>query len=177
MIRMKQMALIAIIGMLSFARPSNAFLTQIGVGDYLAHTVINFGNGAIYEFDVSFDDLTWTGRDLLGFIVDETDLEWEIQEFSFGTLLDGLTFDGNSNIGFGGGDNWWQYWVRDDAADSWESSPVGFSDRTIADGSWDGWVYGNANPPVLIPEPGTLILFGVGMVALGIGRRRCRWGE
>lgn len=174
--RRRIMALLAIIGTLTLSLPADAFLTQVGDGDYLAHMVINFGNGSIYEFDVNFSDLAWTGQDLMNYIEQETTLITHQQEFDFGGgpvfLLDGLEFDGNSDIGFQGGNNWWQYWVRDDATDSWESSPVGFSDRTIADGSWDGWVYGNANPPVLIPEPGTLILFGVGMVALTAVRRR-----
>ena len=155
---------------------SDAFLTQLGDGDYLSHLVINFSDGGIYEFDVRYSDLMWTGKDLLDFVEQSTDLETVQNEFEFGGgpvfFLDGISFDGRSNSGFGGGDDWWRYWIRDGETGEWESPAFGFSDRTISDGSWDGWVYGSANPPVLIPEPGTAWLLAGGMMLLGWMRRR-----
>lgn len=171
----KTLTLITLLGAWGAAVPANAFRTQLGDGDYLAHMVINFSNGAIYEFDVQFSDLAWTGRDLMNYVEAESTLVSHQNAFDFGDgpvfFLDGLEFDGNSNIGFGGGDNWWRYWIRDGETGAWESPVFGFSDRTLSDGSWDGWVYGSANPPTLIPEPGTVFLFGLGIVVLATVRR------
>lgn len=172
----KAILLLALIITVGSAHTSNAYLTQLGDGDYRAYLVINFDSGAIYEFEVNFSDLLWSGRDLLNFVEAETSLVSHQQSFDFGGgpifFLDGLEFDGHSNIGFAGGDNWWHYWVRDGETGEWEMPMFGFSDRQLSDGSWDGWVYGNSNPPMLIPEPGTAILLGMGILMLGWVRRR-----
>lgn len=143
----------------------------VGTGTNQANLVINFSSGAIYQYEVLFDAIDWTGEDLLGHVVDETALEWEVQVFSFGTLLDGLSIDDHSDVGFGGGNNWWQYWVRESADDPWQQAATGFSDRTVSDGAWDGWVYGSASPPMLIPEPGVGALILLGFAVLGVRRR------
>ncbi len=149
---------------------ADAAITQLGFGTNNSHLVINFSNGAIAQFEVSYNDvlLSGTGKALMDYVESQTALETVQNEFNFGEgpifFLDGISYEGNSNSGFGGGDDWWQYWVWDPSDESWTSPGFGFSDRLIEDGSWDGWVYGSSAPPVLIPEPGTLLLslFGMG---------------
>jgi hypothetical protein len=72
----------------------------------------------------------------------------------------------------------WGYYTADGPAfdeDSWSFAPVGFSDRELVDGQWDGWSwapdFADSVPslPVaaVVPAPGSiLLLLGV------VGRRR-----
>lgn len=149
---------------------ADAAITQLGFGTNTSHLVINFSNGSIAQFEVSYNDvlLSGTGKSLMDYVESQTALETIQNEFDFGDgpvfFLDGISYKGNSNSGFGGGDNFWRYWSRDSATDSWISPMYGFSGRDLGDDSWDGWVYGSSAPPVLIPEPGTLLL-----CLLGIG--------
>jgi hypothetical protein len=46
---------------------------------------------------------------------------------------------------------------------------VGFGDRAVSNGSWDGWVFESASAPMAVPAPGAVALLA--MVAV---RRRAR---
>ncbi len=152
---------------------SAAFIDEVtisewaGTGDNTAYVVIDFADGAEYAFGVCFDGQT-TGDVIHHLLDDETGLEVEFQDYGFGELVTGLSYDGHSNSGYGGGDDWWHYWISDDG-ESWTSPEYGISDRVVVDGSWDGWVYGSAGEP--IPEPTTAALLFMGGVLL---RRRLR---
>ncbi len=139
---------------------------QVGSGGSVAHSVINFGDGAEYTFDVRFDGTT-TGIGLFDIIEAQSSLVTDRQVYSFGTLINGITFGGDSNIGFAGGDNWWHYWIKDSGQTTWTSPGFGPSDRTVHDGDSDGWVYGRATEPV--PEPAAFLL---AVPALLLVRRR-----
>jgi hypothetical protein len=140
---------------------------------------VQFKDDAFYQFNVSYDG-TATGIDLLRMIEDaEIGFDATIQDHGFGEYVDGLSYDGHSNAGYGGGEDWWHYWTRDSEADDWsQPQEYGASGRTAADGTWDGWVYGSDTPPgtsqagTSLPEPATFAIVGLGSVVLLQRRRR-----
>jgi len=152
---------------LSVAASALAGPLPVGSGQNTASLVINFKDGAAYEFAVSFD-IPPTGIALLDIVESHTSLTTQRSVFDFGTFIDGFTFDNHSNIGYGDGEDWWQYWTRDSASDPWKSSAIGPSDRILFSGAADGWVYGRATAPV-VPEPTSLALLAASCLLL---RRR-----
>ena len=141
----------------------------VGSGGNTAHVVVNFEDGAAYQFAVSFDG-TQTGIGLFDVIEAETTLETVRVPFGLSTLIDGISYEGHSNQGFGGGDDWWHYWTKASIDAAWMESMVGAADRVVTNGSWDGWVYGSALPPT-VPEPGAVMLLGAGAI-VALSRRR-----
>ena len=144
---------------------------QIGEGSSTSSIVFQFTNGNQYLYEVSYsDDLT--GREVFDVISDAQPGFFipDITVYDFGDSLTGLEIGSDSDSGFGTPPDYldyWHYWVRDSGQDPWEFSSVGFSDRDLSDGSWDGWVF-NSN---LAPVPGSatvLILSGM----LSTRRRR-----
>jgi hypothetical protein len=125
----------------------------VGSGGKAAEVYINFKDGAAYDFDVSFDGST-TGLGLFDIIESQTSLTTIRKTFGIGQYIDGIGFAGHSNAGYGGGSDYWHYWVRDSEQSAWASSNVGASDRVVNDGIEDGWVYGSSASPV--PEPGVM---------------------
>ena len=165
----------AAVAWLGASLPASALPIEatVGSGPDLATVVIEFGNGAGFAFEVLFDDaVVTTGLDIM------RTLEAELTSFvlteldfgEFGIAIDGIAYDGNADVGFGGGENFWHYWNRDSDLDPWGFASVGASNRVVLDGYQDGWVYGSANPP--LPEPSTAVLVGLGIVAAA--RRRAQ---
>lgn len=166
------------------AAAARANTIPVGSGANHSQLVVNFGDGAAYDFDVAYDAPV-TGLGLFDIIQAETTLTtdriwWD--KFKAWTI-DGIGYDGHSDSGWMGGENYWHYWVRDSASDPWSYSLEGVDVRAAADGTGDGWVYGSVGEPIIpggggggggdIPEPATLLLFGIGLAALG---RRVRRG-
>jgi hypothetical protein len=129
----------------------------VGSGVNKADVQIDFGDGSAYVFEVSFDG-SKTGMQLLDVIEAHSTLTTVQSDFGWGLFLDGVTYDGHSNVGYGGGDNWWHYWVKSPGQSNWQSPAYGAATRVVTDGSWDGWVYGRATAPA--PEPATAMLLG-----------------
>ncbi len=147
---------------------------EVGTGPDRAELYIEFKDGAIFLFDVGFSEQV-TGLELLQIVEAETPLELVLEDFGFGQFVDGMRFGGHENIGFGGGEDWWHYWVREPGETDWHSPPFGAADRTVNDGAADGWIYGRAGEPIsesAIPEPATALLVGVGATVLLVRRRR-----
>ncbi|MFM7052675.1 MAG: hypothetical protein ACKOYN_11185, partial [Planctomycetota bacterium] len=61
-------------------------------------------------------------------------------------------------------------WTRGAAGTAWAESFVGFGDRAVANGSWDGWVFDSASAPQAVPAPGAIAIAAVAL--LGVRRRR-----
>ena len=71
---------------------------------------------------------------------------------------------------------YWSYWLGSDSA-NWGYSGTGMTGRTLVDGCWDGWSwadfagYGFGSAPedmeaASVPEPVTMVLFGLGSLVL-----------
>jgi hypothetical protein len=141
---------------------------EVGTGDNSAGLYIEWGDGYIAEFLVKFEETTVTGLGLFDITEAGTSLTTVRNDFGWGVFVDGITYDGHSDTGFGGGEDWWHYWIKDAGDGSWTSPSFGAVDRIVEDGDWDGWVYGRAGTP--IPEPATIALLALG--GLFLKRRR-----
>lgn len=148
---------------------------EIGEGDALASIQFDFTTGRSYLYEVRWDGSEMTGRDVFDMIGDaQPDIfDFSYISYSFGDFLTSVTIGDDSHTGDGSEppdySNYWKYWNRV-AGETWESSMIGFSDRILEDGSWDGWVFGVDDSPRAIPAPATIGVLGA--VFAGSRRRR-----
>jgi hypothetical protein len=142
-----------------------------GTGPDLATVVLEFEDGAGYAFEVSFDDsVSTSGLAIMQVLEAEiASFTLTILDFGFGLFIDGISYAGHSNSGFGGGELYWHYWTKNAEIEPWTFSQIGAVDRILNDAAWEGWRYGAGAP---IPEPGTATLMGLGLVGLITWRRR-----
>ena len=134
---------------------------EVGTGDNQAQLALHFSDDAQFVFNVNFTDTT-TGLGLFDIIEAELALTTQREDFGYGIFIDGISFDGHGNLGYGGDEDWWHYWIKDTELDPWESSAIGVTERIVQNGCWDGWRYGSEAYP--IPEPSSLFI----IVATGI---------
>ena len=125
---------------------------EIGSGESTSSFLFQFTNGNQYLYEVSYDE-PMTGQSAVEFMMAEQPEYFiaDIISYSFGDALNGLVIGDDSDEGFGTPPDYldyWHYWTKEDGLDSWESSFVGFGDRTISDGSWDGWVFNSNDAPI-----------------------------
>ena len=140
---------------------------EVGTGENSAELYVEWGDGYIAEFIVDFESASITGLGLFDIVEAQTTLTTVREDFGWGVFIDGIEFNGHSNIGFGGGEDWWHYWIKDAGETQWTSPAFGAVDRILYDGYSDGWIYGRAGA---VPEPATLALFALG----GLLLRKCR---
>lgn len=158
---------------LAASNVSRADLITVGSGVNQAELVVEFSTGALFTFEVLFGvepTDTVTGLDLFDIVESETTLTTDRQDFGGAIFINGISFSGNSDIGFGGGENFWHYWLMDAGELDWSTSFLAANQRIVSDGDADGWVYGKATAPGIVPEPGTLLCLLVG--ALTLRRKR-----
>jgi len=156
------------------AAPAAASPILVGSGPNKANVLMNFGDGAAYQFDVSFGAEPVTGLDLID-TLEAAGIGFSTTRIFGGLYLSQFSYGGHSNT-----DAWssstpgayWHYWVKDDPAADWTYSYVGASDRNVYNGYWDGWVYGSDAEPV--PEPATLALVALGAAAALARRPRAQ---
>lgn len=156
-------AVLVITSSLAIATP-----VEVGTGQNSAGLYIEWSDGYIAEFIVDFEDTTITGLGLFDIVEAETPLTTVRGDFGWGVFIDGIAYNGHSNSGYGGGEDWWHYWIKDAGQLEWMAPMFGAADRTVHSGDMDGWIYGRAGEPV--PEPCTIILLGLG--GLLLSRRR-----
>ena len=154
--------LFAVLLAVSFA---SAEVIEVGTGVNTVGVEIEWGDGFLQNFVVSFDTPSISGWDAISLV--EANTSMVLAANNWGTpevpnwFIDGITLDTHSDIGYGGGEDWWHYWNKDAGSD-WVSPLFGASDRVLYDGDTDGWVYGHAYAPGEVPEPATLALLAAG---------------
>ncbi len=151
-------AVVAITSSLAIAIP-----IDVGTGDNSAGLYIEWSDGYIAEFTVNFEDETITGLGMFDIVEAETTLTTVREDYGWGIFIDGITYDSHSNIGFGGGEDWWHYWIKNAGEQEWTAPAYGAVDRIVSSGDSDGWIYGRAGP---VPEPSMIALLGLGGLLL-----------
>ena len=145
---------------------------EIGTGNSTSSFVFQFTNGNQYMYQINYDE-SMSGQSAVEFIMEEQ-MDYfvaDIVSYSFGDALNGLNIGDDFDAGFGTAPeylDYWHYWTKEDQTENWESSFVGFGDRMITDGSWDGWVFNSNDAPV--PAGASLITLS----CVGAMRRRRR---
>ncbi len=132
---------------------------------------IEWSDGFVAEFEVSFGESgadTVTGADLM-LTLDSELVDFTLEYSNWGSeeepdlLVEGIGYLGHYNDGYGGGADWWHYWIKDAGEVEWTSPLYGMSSRIVGDGDMDGWVYGRDTP---VPEPAMIALLAFGGVML-----------
>jgi hypothetical protein len=132
---------------------AGANYAYVGSGDKYAKVLVEFGDGAIYAFGVSFSDPNTTGVGLMDIIESGTTLTTSRKYYDYlGWIIEGISYDGHSSTDAWSPQNpdaWWRYWVNDPPS-AWQMPwDYGASTRIATDGCADGWVYGQDGVPHL----------------------------
>ena len=150
---------------------ANAEEFTAGTGQNSAGLYVEWNDGYIAQFQVRFDSPSVSGLNLLDIVEASTGLTTVRKNFGFGDFIDGISFNGHSNIGYGGDANWWHYWIKNSGQTDWMSPAFGASDRVVYNGDNDGWIYGR---DTAVPEPVSIVLLGLGGLILSRCRRQQR---
>jgi MYXO-CTERM domain-containing protein len=137
---------------------------EIGDGALRSSILFQFTNANQYLYNINYND-ELTGRTAFDFILAEQPDYFapNIDTFSFGDVLVGLSIGTDSDAGFGTPPDYldyWHYWTKNDNPAAWDASMIGFSDRALTNGSWDGWVFNSNDAPIPAPA-GIAILAGL----------------
>jgi len=148
----------------------------VGTGSNSSFVQFQFTNLNTYLYEVRYDGALY-GNDLFAIIASAQPgfFSYTTEQFSFGVALFGVSIGGDSDSGFGNPPDYldyWHYWTKDSAADAWSESWVGFGDRAVSNGSWDGWVFNSALEPAAVPAPGALALIALSGAWTGTRRHR-----
>jgi len=146
----------------------------VGSGASASFLQFQFGNANSYLYEVRYDGALF-GDDLLAIVAAAQPgfFSYQVQGFSFGDVLVGVAIGADGDTGFGTPPDYldyWHYWTKDQGGAAWTESFIGFGDRAVSDGSWDGWVFNSASAPAAVPAPGALAL----LAFAGVARRRAR---
>ena len=135
-----------------------------GSGSNEAVVVVDFGP-ASYAFGYRWEDGTKYRKDLM----DAVDMAGALNYNQSGGFLNTISYGSYQNVGQNSWPtDWWAYFTGTDGV-SWNFSGVGFADRILSNGSWDGWAHQTTDdwppahwPTTSVPEPITLTLLGIG---------------
>lgn len=149
----------------------------VGSGANTSYLQFEFANANTYLYAVRYDG-SLRGDDLFAIVAGGQPgfFSYEIVSFPFGDALFGVTIGSDTNAGFGTEPlylDYWHYWTREPGQGSWASSMIGFGDRTVSNGSWDGWVFDSDSAPTPVPGPAALGALSAAAF-IGIGRTRRR---
>ena len=148
---------------------------SVGSGASRSYLQFEFANSNTYLYEVRYDGVL-RGDDLFAIVAaaQPSFFSYQVVSFSFGDALFGVTIGGDSNEGFGNPPSYldyWHYWTREPAASTWTSAMIGFGDRVVSNGSWDGWVFNSDAPPAAVPTPAAGLALASGAL---LARRRRR---
>ena len=148
----------------------------VGTGASTSYLQFEFANSNAYLYEVRYDG-SLRGDDLFAIVAAAQPgfFSYQVVSFSFGDALFGVTIGADANEGFGTPPDYldyWHYWTREGASAAWTESMIGFGDRAVSNGSWDGWVFNSAGAPAPIPAPGALALLALSGAWTGTRRRR-----
>ena len=142
----------------------------VGTGSNSATLQFDFENGNTHLATVRWDG-SLDGFEALQMVAASAPGgQLDFQSFSFGKFVTGIGVGGDYQYGEGDlwpVENWWHYWTAESSG-GFSEAMFGASDRTLADGSRDAWVFGSANAPAAVPAPGAAVV----LVALFARRRR-----
>lgn len=155
------MCVTAVAAVLAVTGLANADLVgsySVGTGVHASYLQFEFANSNTYLYEVRYDG-SLRGDDLFAIVAAAQPgfFSYEAVNFSFGDALFGVSIGADANEGFGSPPNYldyWHYWTRENGTSAWTSSMVGFGDRTVSNGSWDGWVFNSDAQPSAVPAPG-----------------------
>jgi MYXO-CTERM domain-containing protein len=141
----------------------------IGNGANASFVQFQFTNANTYLYEVRYDG-SMTGRALFDIVAAAQPgfFSFTYDSFSFGDFVTGITIGTDTDFGYGTPPDYldyWHYWTRASATDAWTESFIGFADRVVANGSWDGWVFNSASAPNAVPTPSALALLAGGLLA------------
>ena len=144
----------------------------VGSGANSSQLLFQFTNTHSYLYEIRYDGALF-GDDLLAIAAAAQPgfFSYQVTSFSFGDALLSVSIGADVDTGFGNPPDYldyWHYWTRESAVESWNESLIGFTDRAVSDGSWDGWVFNSGGAPATVPAPGALALFAL------VGLRRAR---
>ena len=147
----------------------------VGTGASTSYLQFVFANSNAYLYEVRYDG-SLRGDDLFAIVAAAQPgfFSYQVVSFSFGDALFGVTIGADANEGFGTPPDYldyWHYWTRESATANWTNSMIGFADRTISDGSWDGWVFNSNAQPASVPVPACGAIMASAILAV---RRRRR---
>lgn len=169
MASMRLMSLIIVLTITSSV--AIAIPVSVGIGANTAGVYIEWSDGFIAEFEISFGETgsdTVTGADLM-LTLDSELADFTLEYTNWGSeeepdlFVDGIEYLGHYNSGYGGGANWWHYWIKEAGETEWTAPAYGMSSRVVSDGDMDGWIYGRDTP---VPEPAAVALLGLGVLLL-----------
>lgn len=148
---------------------------SVGTGANTSYLQFEFANTNAYLYEVRYDG-SIRGNDLLAIVAAAQPgfFSYQVVSFSFGDALFGVSIGTDSNEGFGTPPaylDYWHYWIRSSGSSAWTSSMIGFADRIVANGSWDGWVFNSESAPASVPAPAAGAMLAAAAVLVGRRRR------
>jgi hypothetical protein len=144
---------------------------SVGAGASTSTIQVDFSNGNGYVVNLSWTEPMSGFQAMQAIAAGIAGAQLQYDVYPFGSFVTGIGL--GADFEYGTGDLWpvenyWHYWTQVDG--QWQMAMFGASDRTLADGSADAWVFGSSAVPQAVPGPGV----GVVLMLAARTRRRAR---
>jgi hypothetical protein len=146
---------------------------SVGAGASTSTIQVDFSNGNGYVVNLSWTEPMSGFQAMQAIAAGIAGAQLQYDVFPFGSFVTGIGL--GADFEYGNGDLWpienyWHYWTEVNG--QWEMAMFGASDRMLADGSRDAWVFGSSAAPQAVPAPGAAVEIGVVCVWHRFRRRR-----